>query len=184
MHLGIYTLFTKFRKRPSLRLQLLARGLQWYGIGIAVVTVGVLLYKLGAPNSHITKPFGDVAAFKVILVGALQGASLIVIGRALQRLQRWSAYLAMVTLTAPIISRWGADYTLKSAEILVAVAAIGTLLTAWKELRSERDMDLVAEDEPGESNETVLIPKRVPGEQAFLAHPTREAYGERVRRNR
>lgn len=64
----MFKFFTERRKRPSLRLQLIARG------------------------------FLATVAYPLI-----QGISLFIIGRALQRRQRWGAYLAALTIGGPFV---------------------------------------------------------------------------------
>lgn len=164
-------LFTKFRELPSQRLRYLARGLQGYGIAIGVATTYLALALATAPTSKIVREFRDVGSLRLLLIGVLQCASLIVIGRALLRRRRWGGYLAVITLTAPILSRLISGNQLLLPEVLIAVGACTTLLTVWKELRSARDLDLSDDDDQLEPAQPDPIPSRGYGEPRLLIEP-------------
>lgn len=164
-------IFTKFRRHPSRRLRILARFLQGYGIAIGVSTVFLALLVTTSPHSQVVKDFRNIPALKLLLIGALQCASLLAIGRALLRRERWGGYLAIVTLTAPIISRLVSAHPFLLGEVLIAGGASATLFTVWNELRSARDRDLADDDELEPDSPPDPIPDRGYGEPRRLNEP-------------
>ncbi|MEO7998066.1 MAG: hypothetical protein ABI852_11510 [Gemmatimonadaceae bacterium] len=164
-------IFTKFRPQPSRRLRILARFLQGYGIAIGLSTVVIALAVTTAPHNQTFKDFRDIPALKLLLTGALECASLLVIGRALLKRERWGGYLAIVTLTAPILSRLRTERPYMLGEVLIAVGACATLFTVWKELRSARDLDLAVDEDLEPDAPPDPIPSRGYGEPRFLKEP-------------
>ncbi|MBC8087696.1 MAG: hypothetical protein H7Z40_10555, partial [Phycisphaerae bacterium] len=147
MHFDISTIFTQSRRQPSDRLRLLARALQGYGIAIGVATVGLALYKLTAPDSQRVAQFDGIGALQLAFGGVLRSVSLLVISRSLLRRQRWGAYLAVVTLTVPLLRAATAGQSMGAVDALASIAALGTLVTVWKELRPARELDLLDDED-------------------------------------
>lgn len=142
-----FTLFTKHTPGISSRLRFLGRAFQWYGVLIGTITVlfaylaMMLVGTLRPANLHNLPE-------AYLPVGLLRAASLIIIGRALLKRQRWSGYLAAITLIAPLAKQLF-DQNLprySRLDAFIAVTMLGILASVRSELRSLRDSELPDDD--------------------------------------
>ncbi|MEP6833835.1 MAG: hypothetical protein ABJB74_10585 [Gemmatimonas sp.] len=141
-----FAFFTKRSHEISTRLRLVARGFQFSGIFVwTVVAFGtVALPFIKQPVRMYRWMFAPT-----LLYGALVGASMFLIGRALMRRQRWGAYLAGVTLGVPLLRQFVMPNAaiLSIPEIIYTTLALGAIVTVWDELGSERDAEFSQSDD-------------------------------------
>lgn len=161
-----FRLFTRRTRKPSTRLQLLARGFQVVGISGIVSMLGVLVIReyfldhahtprwLFSPNV----PYITLAAVSSFLIG-----------RGLIRRQRWSAYLAGLTVATPIIRQLlNPDVPILSVgQIAIGTLALCSIVTVWDELGGARDADF--DDEASHNDATQADDELLPNDAPYSA---------------
>jgi len=141
-----FSFFTKRSTEISTRLRLVARGFQFSGIFVWTIVAfwTVTLPFMKQPVRMYRWMFTPLS-----LYGVLAGASMFLIGRALMRRQRWGAYLAGVTLGVPLLRQFVMPNAaiLSIPEIIFTTLALGSIVTVWDELGSERDAEFSQSDD-------------------------------------
>lgn len=140
-----FSFFTKRSRRPSTRLRMIARYLQFTAIISATALVGLLVARLFLKEVDTKLPLPLPLIITYVTAGV---ASLFVIARGLLRRERWAGYLAAFTFGAPLVRHvinYGADLFVGGA--LVPLAALVTIASVWKELGPVRDSDFLPDDD-------------------------------------
>ncbi|MEO7998063.1 MAG: hypothetical protein ABI852_11495 [Gemmatimonadaceae bacterium] len=142
----MFSFFTRRTREPSTRLRLLARGFQFTAVSIAGMAIAVTI-ALQFFKDHAHTPQWLFTPFYAYV--ALSAASSYLIGRALLRRQRWGAYLAGLTLGAPLIRQLlSPDANILSIRGLVfCTVALCVTVTVWDELGTARDADFDEEND-------------------------------------
>lgn len=135
--------FTQYAPGISGRLRFLGHAFQAYGVLIGTFTVLLVYLVMVTSGGHWPANRSDLRP-SVLLADLLRAASLMFIGTALLKRQRWGGYLALLALGAPLAKQTLhlnlPRYTWLDA--LIATILLGMLASSWGELRTVRDADL------------------------------------------
>lgn len=130
-----FRFFTRRGAEPSLRLRIVARGLQLYG-GLGLVSLAMLSMSVFG-SSVLRERFMSFLP-QMLIFGVLRGTAQLMAGRALLRRLRWGAVAAGATFATPLLLRlFGTP--IPSAWLIES--SVGVLLTAslWRELTTYPD---------------------------------------------
>ncbi|MGV3709239.1 MAG: hypothetical protein ACO1Q7_10380 [Gemmatimonas sp.] len=149
--------FTSRTKEISTRLHVVATLFKLSGAAVIALALAASVVIPMLTDGSAGRPVRLYRWMFPVLLGLnlLRGASLILIGRALERRLRWGGYLAGITLGIPLVRQlmYPDLPALSVPGLAVTTAALVAIVTVWNELGTQRDAEF---DEVMEERESAL----------------------------